>query len=512
MASNTDNPAGMSTLWLKSRVNQLSRLVDKLRDDLNGHSQQIAGISSSVNALWEIGAEALDRISALEDTVWQHIHRPALIARLQALSIDADPAAEFVDTYGPDDAPGKTDLAEGLATLRYTPTEILECIEDVPALTQADIDYAKAILDAWDPATTSLKSAYLRDTRMVIFPKLDTSNVTNMEKMLRGCTRLAYVPQLDTSHVTAAGWAFGYDRETTAIKRLKNDTWPALNSCYGPFCGMPNLETVPEEVDLSSATFLCVAFAFSRIPSGFRGIRLRTDSPVQLDQLFTNATIVDGKLPMTDFPDNVTRLTGIYGNTYLTGSFADVTIRARGVTNGPGNMFTSSRFSHAPQLDMPQANSFESLFCWNHNLEVVPDYTGIAPEKINQMLRVLSQHAGYLRRVEGLNYARVADSGLFGSTRRNQAPQLTYMRIINLGQGPSTTYDFESATAWGTGTEADRRSIVDSLLTDSFDRAAAGMPPAAITISPASLAVLTSEEVAAITAKGYTIASVTVTA
>ena len=191
MASNTDNPAGMSTLWLKSRVNQLSQQI-------TGHSQQITDIGSSVNSLWKIGAEALDRISALEDTVWQHIHRPALIARLQALGIDADPAAEFVDTYGPDDAPGKTDLAEGLATLRYTPTEILECIEDVPALAQPDIDYAKAILDAWDPATTSLKAAHLGDTRMVIFPKLDTSNVTNMEKMLRGCTRLAYVPQLDT--------------------------------------------------------------------------------------------------------------------------------------------------------------------------------------------------------------------------------------------------------------------------------------------------------------------------
>ena len=80
------------------------------------------------------------------------------------------------------------------------------------------------------------------------------------------------------------------------------------------------------------------------------------------------------------------------------------------------------------------------------------------------------------------------------------------MRIVNLGQSELTAYDFSLATVWGTGSEEARQSLVNSLLTDSYDRAAAGMPPVTIKLSATSKTALTSEEIAAITAKGFTIA------
>ena len=51
-----------------------------------------------------------------------------------------------------------------------------------------------------------------------------------------------------------------------------------------------------------------------------------------------------------------------------------------------------------------------------------------------------------------------------------------------------------------------RQSLIDSLITYSFDRASAGYPTCTITLSSTTKALLTSDEIAQITAKGFTIA------
>jgi hypothetical protein len=83
---------------------------------------------------------------------------------------------------------------------------------------------------------------------------------------------------------------------------------------------------------------------------------------------------------------------------------------------------------------------------------------------------------------------------------------LTFVEIHNLGKSSLTTYPLSEATAWGTGGDENRQSVVDSLLTYSYDRAANGMTTATIQLSAATKALLTDEEVAAITAKGFTLA------
>lgn len=63
---------------------------------------------------------------------------------------------------------------------------------------------------------------------------------------------------------------------------------------------------------------------------------------------------------------------------------------------------------------------------------------------------------------------------------------------------------FKNATLLGHGGGENRQSLVDTLLTDSFDRAAAGMPVLTLRYFPAAVKNrLTSEERAAIEAKGY---------
>jgi hypothetical protein len=88
------------------------------------------------------------------------------------------------------------------------------------------------------------------------------------------------------------------------------------------------------------------------------------------------------------------------------------------------------------------------------------------------------------------------------------------LKYISIGQlGTNTTFtsiDF-SPTIWGTGDTDEEKatnvqSIVDTLLTNSFDRASAGYSTCTIKLRTATKALLTTEQLAAITAKGYTIA------
>lgn len=512
MSANSDNPAGMSTRWLRQRVNELQGALTDMTQTVWELSQTVSQLSENLENTSTLAADNADRIHDLELSVWRYHERPGLVARLVAIGYDETEAAGIVDMLvatGIDTAGQGVALREQLAALNYTPTEIEECIEDVPNLKQADIDYAREILDAWDPATTSLAAAYRDNKQLVIFPKIDTSNVTNLNNTFQGCTNLKYVPWFDTSKVTTVTFSFGWRSEYTALRRLPDLKWPSLKHGYGPYTGLRSLAMMPAEpFDLSAATFLCCTFAYSRIPASFPGVKFNTSGPVTLDQFFVE-TIIDGELPITEFPESITRLWGIYACSRLTNrDLSNVTIRALGVTEGPQRIFMNVNLTHAPQLDMPGANSFEHMFQWCDYLIQVPDYTGMSPLTMSGMFECGASGGHPLSRIEGLNFARATDATLFGtdnSTSRRK-PNLRYMRIINLGQSELTAYDFSLATVWGTGSEEARQSLVNSLLTDSYDRAAAGVAPATVRLSTASKAALTAEEIAAITAKGFTIA------
>lgn len=85
-------------------------------------------------------------------------------------------------------------------------------------------------------------------------------------------------------------------------------------------------------------------------------------------------------------------------------------------------------------------------------------------------------------------------------------PCLTYALILNMGKNPDlTSLSVGYNTAWGTGGEINRKSLVDSLITCSFNRAAAGYSPCVIYLPAPITELLTEEEIAALTEKGFTL-------
>lgn len=82
---------------------------------------------------------------------------------------------------------------------------------------------------------------------------------------------------------------------------------------------------------------------------------------------------------------------------------------------------------------------------------------------------------------------------------------LREMTLINFGVS-SQSQSFTQLISWGGGDEKARKTLVDTFLTYSHDRVAAGMSAITIALAENARSRLTPEEIAAITAKGYTIA------
>lgn len=102
--------------------------------------------------------------------------------------------------------------------------------------------------------------------------------------------------------------------------------------------------------------------------------------------------------------------------------------------------------------------------------------------------------------------SNISRNSLTGYSRCN----VRQFTVADIGYNKSqTSVDFSYWDWWGynhTVAPDARQSLIDSLITYSFDRATAGYSNCAITLSAKTKALLTEEEIAQITAKGFTIA------
>ena len=183
-------------------------------------------------------------------------------------------------------------------------------------------------------------------------------------------------------------------------------------------------------------------------------------------------------------------------------------------TTGAGNMFAEcAKFkwdgSCVVNLALPQAgNAFSLMFAYCALLREIHITMGAA-ETGAHAFGMFNQCTA-LEKVETINYrnVRLVSKDFAGCVN------LRYVRMVNLGWNLTFDtsmpayldyYDFTELTAWGDGSDENRQTLVDSLLTHSYDRTAAGWPSINVALAPATKARLTDEEIAAITAKGFNI-------
>lgn len=477
-----------------------------------------AEIYTHSGRLWEYG-DTLARhgagIRELQEGLarlrFETVELPVLVARLVALGYDAAEAAAAIARHPYGEAAAKVALREGLASIGYTPTEMEECMEDVPALTEDDIAYARGIMEAWNPETTSLYKTWHGDTAMVVFPKIDFSNVTSVDSAWGDCQNLRFIPLLDTSGVTRMVTPFlgagGIDK-SARLRRVPAFDYSSLTSCNGVMSSfLPELEIVPP-VDFPKLRRLMNVFAncfkLNKVPP-----ITFPENVTAFNGLFMGDRSLDW-LPVTDVrgASNIDNMYAAIGQSHPGGiDLSDRVLHGTAPQISIGALFQQAHLSGLPELDFKDVNSLSYFLAWcDVTPRVIPDFSRWGSVKYFKWF--LWPYSNTTERVEGLNFASATEAEAFNHSFPRGLDRLRYIRIINLGQGPCAIYPFQLLRYWGDNDEANPdalRSLVDTLLTDSYDRAAAGMPVATVRLHRDVQNRLTDEQKAAITAKGFTI-------
>lgn len=415
-------------------------------------------------------------------------------------------------------------LREGLASIGYTPKEIEDCMEDVPDLTMANIEHAREIMDRWNPAATGIKitsaNGWANDSALVVFPKLDFSNVIYMYNAWNNCPNLAFMPDLDTSACETFGYLYfnGDDYRSRPENKMKRvPDWDFSNAVTVLDVYPVNLceMKLPDVVKFPKATSLRV----------FPGIGNRTMPRAEFDErkvtafgdMFSYSGI--DHLPMTRFNDNVRNITCMYMGCKNLTDLGSYDIVARNATATQLFQRCDNVIRLPRSLELAETDMRYGFTCMRL-IEEVPDYSNVLFKDMYNAFgcgpndRYLSEYpATRLKRVLGLNFEKVSNCQYIfeceNSPGRTVTRPLTYLRIINLGKGPATILDFCCLGNWGSDDEG-YRSLVESLVTGSYDRKANGMPTAVIRLPQSVADRLGQENIALITAKGYTVSTTTV--
>ena len=157
-----------------------------------------------------------------------------------------------------------------------------------------------------------------------------------------------------------------------------------------------------------------------------------------------------------------------------------------------------SALTTIPQLDTSNVTNMSSMFNGCYTLTAIPQLDTSSVTSMSSMFIGCS----VLTTIPQLDTSNVTSMGsMFSSCYK-----LTFILIKNIGKSTLATFEFSGASKWGTDGDENRQSLIDSLITYSYDRATNGMASATIKLSTTTKALLTEGEIAQITAKGFTIA------
>ena len=377
-----------------------------------------------------------------------------------------------------------------------------------PKYIQDGIDYSKEIYDNWDASVTNRSGAFSGDTELVYCPKVDTSNVTRMDYMFSGCTNLEYVPELDMTNVTKINGMFG---RCTNLKgfNFKNLDTSKITSISKLFEN--SKFDVVDFSDWDTTTFKSTYYAFASCSgntinlsnwvlkggNSSDGIGHMFDY-CKVKEIILNNVNTSAVTDMTSMFYQCTNLTSLDVSSFDTSnvtSMYQMFYQCSGLTSLDLSMFDTSNVTNMGQM-FYYCNGLTSL-----------DVSHFNTSKVTSMYNMFYN-------CSGLTSLDISSFDTSNVTNMNQmfryCNNLTEIYWKNFGNGSGyTSVDFGSSSKLGVNTTDypnAKQSLIDTLITYSFDRATAGYSTCTVKLSSTTKALLTQDEIAAITAKGFTIA------
>ena len=160
-----------------------------------------------------------------------------------------------------------------------------------------------------------------------------------------------------------------------------------------------------------------------------------------------------------------------------------------------------------PYFDTSNVTIMSQMFYSCYLLKTVPEMNTSKVTNFQDMFRGCTS----LTNIEGISFKSFSDSTMNNQYIigfENTSIRKAVFKDIGY-QSTAVQFNTKNIKNWGVNTDEipdARQSLIDSLITYSFDRAAAGYPTCTITLSSTTKALLTEEEKSQITAKGFTLA------
>ena len=329
--------------------------------------------------------------------------------------------------------------------------------DTMPTYIADGIAYGKTIYDNWDGSvSTDYTNRFKGDTNIVFLPNIDLSNATDTCGMFANCIYLRYVPTLDLGNSTSLSEMFS---GCTALVSVDLSTWRPSKTkyTYNMFNRCNALRTanlsgwsMPENTAAKGMFSHCTNLV-----------------SVNLDNWY---------LPKADLNDMFYECTSLVSVNFSTCQINNATTMNQTFYNC--SSLSAVNFTN---MDTTKIKSYASTFFNCRNLEKITGHLSVK---------------GFTKNI---NY------DTFAGWSYNDT--LTYFTIKDIGfYSGITSANFKNLEKWGTGDATNKATLVNSLKTYSYDRSTAGYSTCTITLSANSKAVLSETDIAAITAKGYTIA------
>ena len=306
---------------------------------------------------------------------------------------------------------------------------------------------------------------------ILTIPKGKYNNNSGYNSMFQGCTSLLWIPDVEFSSPSNDYPCNQMFSGCTALRTVGNLNTKGCNSAYHMFEGCTNLESIAS-LDTSNVKDM------SRMFNGCKKLKsipqLDTSNVKSMGTIFQNCSALTS-VPQLDY-SLVTDMN--YGFSSCTG------------------------LTTIPDLNFESATSLNSLFANSSKIVTIGKLN--TPKLLS--LNAMFSSCNSLKKVESIDIQSVNNTANLAGY--SNMPNLKYIVLKNLGQSALSSWDFSRIPDWGVNdaTYIDaKQSLLDTLITYSYDRVSAGKGACTVKLHSKTKALLTEDEIAQITAKGFTI-------
>lgn len=405
------------------------------------------------------------------------------------------------------------------------------------------IEYAKEIQANWDAENVTRTEYFRGDNNLVFFPAVDLSKVKYASLLFCGCQRLSIIPAnlnmqnlkngtrlcsgcTCLQHIDCSNWNIsenlthidGIFGGCSSLESANLTNWNTsnVNNMADLFHGCEKLKTVNlNNWDTSKVTDIARSF------SACSSVEILDLSSWNLSNVKTINSMFEmcvnlKTLNIQNF--QLSAVTNINKMFRMCSGLTSLDLSSWNTSNVTAMEGVFGYCSGLTSLDLSSWNTSNvttmyQMFQGCNKLTFL-DLSSFNTSNVTSM-NYMFDGCARLERIDGhLDWSKIKSYPSSFIVSSSPYP-LRHMTIKNIGK-TGTTFNLSNTFLQNWGDETDtttyplsvgaRTSLVDSLVTYTHDRATAGMSTCTITLHANAKARLTADEIAQITAKGYTIA------